>query len=153
MPPVEVVFYKEENETVPVLEWLDEMHRRDPRIVHKMLDRIDLLKERGHELQRPLADYLRDGIYELRGKFGSVNYRILYFFHDDSSATLGLLPGSQRRQSGPSRQMAEKRKTVAVLANGLTKETKVPGREIDMAVRRSQLFKANPDKHSHTEGE
>jgi hypothetical protein len=28
-----------------------------------------------------VADYLRDGIYELRPTFGGIHYRILYFFH------------------------------------------------------------------------
>lgn len=31
-------------------------------------------------MRRPYADYLRDGIYELRVKFSSNNYRVLYFF-------------------------------------------------------------------------
>jgi hypothetical protein len=32
-------------------------------------------------LRRPHADYLEDGIYELRWRNGTVQYRILYFFH------------------------------------------------------------------------
>ena len=43
--------------------------------------RIELLADLGHELRRPAADYLRDGIYELRAKQGHVQYRLLYFFH------------------------------------------------------------------------
>ena len=35
----------------------------------------------GHELRRPKADFLRDGIYELRAREGRANYRVLYFFH------------------------------------------------------------------------
>jgi hypothetical protein len=33
------------------------------------------------ELRRPEADYLQDGIYELRVGFQHVNYRMLYFFY------------------------------------------------------------------------
>ncbi len=37
---------------------------------------IDELRWQGHNLRRPMADYLRDGIYELRPKAN----RVLYFF-------------------------------------------------------------------------
>jgi hypothetical protein len=39
-----------------------------------------MLEQQGHELRRPIADFLRDGIYELRPSVQGVNYRILYFF-------------------------------------------------------------------------
>lgn len=35
----------------------------------------------GHELRRPEADFLRDGIYELRVSLQGQQYRMLYFFH------------------------------------------------------------------------
>ena len=41
---------------------------------------IELLEEQGPDLPRPYADVLRDKIRELRVKFGSVQYRLLYFF-------------------------------------------------------------------------
>lgn len=43
--------------------------------------RIERLRDLGHELRRPEADLLRDGIYELRVRLGTLNYRMLYFFH------------------------------------------------------------------------
>lgn len=79
------------------------------------------LEELGHELRRPEADYLRDDIYELRVRFQSVNYRMLYFFH---------------------------RRTVAVVSHGCTKEREVPKREIDAAVERKTRFETDPKKHS-----
>ncbi len=36
----------------------------------------------GHELRRPEADTLRDGIHELRVSRQGVQYRVLYFFVD-----------------------------------------------------------------------
>lgn len=66
MPPVDVVFYQEEEGVVPVLDWLGELARRDRRIVVKCRERIERLAELGYELRRPEADLLRDGIYELR---------------------------------------------------------------------------------------
>ena len=38
------------------------------------------LEEFGHELKRPAAAYLRDGIYELRPSYQGLHYRLLYFF-------------------------------------------------------------------------
>jgi len=42
------------------------------------------LKKQGNNLRRPMADYLRDGIYELRPKAN----RIFYFFFLKDSAVL-----------------------------------------------------------------
>jgi hypothetical protein len=83
---------------------------------------IELLREFGSELRRPRADYLRDGIYELRTKVGNVNYRILYGF-------VG--------------------KDLALLACGLTKEKVVPGQEIDRAIRRIERYNVSPAKHRY----
>lgn len=48
---------------MPVLDWLDAL---PDKVKAKCLVRIERLKEQRHELRRPEADYLRDGIYELR---------------------------------------------------------------------------------------
>lgn len=122
MPIVEVQFYKEVDESVPVLAWLQEMARRDQRIVARIHQRIERLAELGSDLRRPECDYLRDNIYELRVRFGRVNYRVLYFFYG---------------------------KAVVVLSHGLTKEDAVPEGEIDIAVRRRHTFVADPTKHSY----
>jgi hypothetical protein len=78
----------------------------------------------GHELRRPEADYLRDGIYELRVRQGPVQYRILSCFH------------GQR---------------LAVLAHALTKEGQVPSADIARAIRRKDAFAQAPDNHSSGE--
>ena len=44
--------------------------------------------EKGHELRRPEADFLRDGIYELHISLGGVHQRILYFFHGGMAAVV-----------------------------------------------------------------
>jgi len=74
----EVVFYREEDGTVPLVEWLDSS---SPKVQNKCLIRLERLEELGHELRRPEADYLRDDIYELRVSYQGINYRMLYFFH------------------------------------------------------------------------
>jgi phage-related protein len=87
----------------------------------KVLVRIERLRELGHELRRPEADFLRDGIHELRASSHGVHYRVLYFFH---------------------------KQVAAVLAHGLVKESNVPHRDIDLAIRRKAQFEADPLKHT-----
>jgi phage-related protein len=121
MPKIHVVFYKGDDGSVPVLNWLDSL---PPKALDKCVVRIERLKEMGHELRRPEADFLRDGIYELRVGLQHVNYRILYFFHG---------------------------RTAAVLAHGLVKEAAVPSKEIDEAIQRKRKFEQNPTLHTHIE--
>jgi phage-related protein len=49
---------------------------------------IDYLEEMGVNLPRPYADYLRDGIYELRVKLSGDETRTLYFFCFESYIVL-----------------------------------------------------------------
>lgn len=124
MPKSEVVFFREADGSVPVLDWLAKLRRSDARAFAKCLVRIERLAECGHELRRPEADFLRDGIYELRSRMGSVNYRVLYFFFG---------------------------RDVCVLAHGLTKEDAVPTADLKLAILRKQKFLASPSLHTHTE--
>ncbi len=121
MPKTKVVFYKEDDGSVPVLEWLDSLQRR---ALDKCTVRIERLEEMGHELRRPEADFLRDGIYELRVGLQHVNYRMLYFFHG---------------------------RTAAVISHGLEKEDEVPPKEIEKAIERKRKFEKNPKAHTHVE--
>ena len=121
MPKTHVVFYQEDDGTVPVLEWLDTL---SPKAQDKCRVRIERLQELGHELRRPEADYLRDGIHELRIGLQGVNYRILYFFHG---------------------------KVAAVLVHGLLKERAVPVRDLNEALRRKRKFERAPERHTYQE--
>ena len=62
MPKTTVVLYCEEDGSCPFLKWLDEL---PVKVQAKCLLRVERLRELGHELRRPEADLLRDGIYEL----------------------------------------------------------------------------------------
>jgi hypothetical protein len=44
------------------------------------------------------------------------------------------------------------RRTIAVLAHGITKEGRVPDEEIDRARARMQEFAADPRHHTYAEG-
>ena len=50
MPKTKVVFYREEDGTVPVLDWLDGL---PDKVKAKCRVRIERLKVLGHELRRP----------------------------------------------------------------------------------------------------
>lgn len=120
MPQTEVLIYREADGTCPLVEWLDGL---PPRARARCVERLALLEERGNELRRPHADYLDNGIYELRVRYFKVQYRMLYFFH-----------GSR----------------VAVVSHGLAKEGRVPSAEISRAVERAKLFRADPEAHTFT---
>lgn len=78
MPTTEVYFDKDDDGSVPVLDWLLELRDRNERAAKKCFALVKLLRDFGSELRRPRADLLRDGVYELRTEVGNVNYRILY---------------------------------------------------------------------------
>jgi hypothetical protein len=72
MPETEVRFYREADGSAPVLDWLDELAVGDRRAFLKCRELIERLGLFGHELRRPTADLLRDGVYELRARVGRV---------------------------------------------------------------------------------
>jgi phage-related protein len=85
--------------------------------VHAILE----LSRLGFELRRPMADFLRDGIYELRVKVKRVHYRMLYFFHG---------------------------RNVVVLSHGCTKEGAVPKVEIERAATNKSLVEKDDEKYT-----
>ena len=118
MPKTNVFIYQEKDGTVPLLDWLDDLPSK---VQDKCIARIELLKDEGYDLRRPICDSLRDGIYELRAGYKNVNYRILYCFQG---------------------------KNVVLLSHGCTKEKKVPGKEIDKAIKNVNNYVK--DKKAHT---
>src|SRR5256885_17176891 len=100
MPKTEVVFYQEDDGSVPLLDWLDSLQEK---ALDKCTVRIERLKELGHELRRPEADFLRDGIYELRVSLQGVHHRILYFFHGSVVAVVSH--GLVKKRGGPAKEM------------------------------------------------
>lgn len=124
MPSTKVLFYKELDGTIPVVEWLE--RQRPKRVKAKCLALVRLLAHMGHELHRPWSDGLREGIRELRTEVGNVNYRLLYFFHG---------------------------KDCVILTHGITKEDEVPHSEINRAIKMKLIYQKNPDKHTYCETE
>ncbi len=88
----------------PVRDFLEELDKKTelPYAIRK----LDLLEEFGHELRRPHAAPLADGIYELRIPVQRKQFRLLYFFFFQDSI---------------------------IISHGLKKEGKVPQAEIEKA--------------------
>jgi phage-related protein len=121
VPRAKVVLYQEEDGSCPFLAWFSGLPAK---VQDKCFLRLERLREAGHELRRPEADFLRDGIYELRVSLQGVHHRILYFFD---------------------------RTAAAVVSHGLIKERVVPPKEIDRAVERKKRFAVNPRRHTYEE--
>jgi phage-related protein len=117
MPRTRVVLFRESDGTVPLLDWLDQLPEKAR---DKCVVRLHRLAELGHELRRPEANLLRDGIYELRVGLRGANFRMLNFFHGNLAA---------------------------VLSHGLIKERRVPPAEIDRAIQRMKDYLKNPSRH------
>lgn len=120
MLPSHVAFYQEKDGDAPVVEWLKELRQTNVKAFIKCRAALTRLALLGHELRRPEADFLRDGIHELRIRMGSVNYRLLYFFHE---------------------------RTICVVAHGCTKEDVVPPADINRTIARKSAFITNPTAH------
>ncbi len=118
MPKTKLVLFRETDGTTPLLDWLDELPQK-ARV--KCRVRLGRLSELGHELRRPEADLLRDGIYELRASMRGIHYRMLYFFHGNIAA---------------------------VVSHGIVKERTIPPVEIDRAIRRREDYVATPGQHT-----
>ena len=119
MPRTEVFLFREHDGSVPLGDWLDGLDEK-PQL--RCLALLAQLEQFDHELRRPLAENLGEGIYELRAKIQRVNFRMLYFFHGQKAV---------------------------VLSHGLTKQrAKLPKSEIDSALRRKAQFEADPSQHT-----
>jgi phage-related protein len=125
MPATTILFYCEADGRAPVVQWLEELRRSDPKGYANCIVRIEQLAAFGRELRRPAADYLRDGILELRAKHGHLQLRLLYFFHG---------------------------RNVTVLAHGLVKQgSAVPKVDIERAIARKLSFERDPQIHTYNE--
>jgi len=121
MPKAEVIIYKEKNGEVPLLRWMDGLSRK---LRKKWTARFEELEKHGYELRRPICDYLRDEIHELRVKRGKVNYRVLYGFVGQN---------------------------VVLLSHGCSKKGKVPEGEIDKAIERRNNYLSDREAHTYVE--
>ena len=125
MPFTRVIYFKESTGCVLVLDWLDELQRTNRQAWKKCSARILQLRSGGYDLRRPVVDFLRDGIMELRMRQGNVQLRLLYFFTGQN---------------------------IAVISHGFVKHGgQVPEQEIEKAIRNRSKFRLNPELHTYEE--
>lgn len=118
MSSVDIIFYRE-GEDIPGKEFLDSLPKKSSA---KGIRLLEELSRKGHELRRPHADVLKDGIYELRWRDVKVQCRMLYFFHGQG---------------------------IVVVSHGIQKKSDaVPEIEIERAIRRKGIFHKDPEAHS-----
>ena len=72
-----VVYYRDLEDKCEIDDFLNALKSSQQA---KILAWIDLLEQEGPTLPRPFADFLRDGIHELRIKISGNQIRIIYFF-------------------------------------------------------------------------
>ena len=121
MPVTAVRVFQDADGVSPFLTWLNELEKDEPDAYAKCVHLILALHQHGHQLRRPMADALRDGIHELRARKGRVHYRILYGFYG---------------------------RHAAVLCHGVTKEDRVDANDIDLAAKRLVLVKKNAERYT-----
>lgn len=107
------IIYYSKNDKYPLIEFLNSLPKKDQA---KILRDIDLLQEFGFSLGMPYIKKMQDsdGLWELRIKQSSNNYRVFYFSIKDNKI---------------------------VLLHGFKKKTqKTPKKEIEIAIKRKQDF-------------
>jgi len=119
MPKTKVIVYQDKDSSVPLIKWLK---KQPQKVQDKCAVMIELLAASGHELRRPYADYIDNGIYELRPTVKRVQYRILYCFVGEN---------------------------IVLLTHGLIKTDKIPTSEIKKAIEYRDKFVRDPSLHSY----
>ena len=119
MPPVKLIVYCTAEGTASFVHWMKNLQ---PKARAKCRVRLELLAAEGSGLRRPFAEYLGDGIHELRFKNSGVNFRVLYFFHG---------------------------REAVIISHGFTKQkARVPRKEIALALKNRQDFVTDPARHT-----
>lgn len=117
-----VLFYEDSKGNKPVEEFLVQL---DKKMRAKLLGLLEVLQENGYQLREPYSKHLEDGIFELRGKFGSDITRIVYFFYNNGEI---------------------------ILTNGFIKKTqKTPRKEIEITKKRRKDFLSRRNQNEGVE--
>lgn len=72
-----IIYYENDKRESEVFEFIE---KQDKNSQAKIFGWLSLLEEKGTALPRPYADFLKEGIHELRIKLKGEQIRILYFF-------------------------------------------------------------------------
>ncbi|MFH1362584.1 MAG: type II toxin-antitoxin system RelE/ParE family toxin [Candidatus Omnitrophota bacterium] len=116
-----VCYYVDDRGDNPVKEFIESLSLAERA---KVLAYINELKKQGNNLRRPMADYLEDGIYELRPK----NNRIFYFFYlRDNAVILHAIKKKTREIPGKDLNLCLKRKNLIEKGYGYLEKLELRG--------------------------
>ena len=80
-----MIFYRNASGKCPIEEFVEHLPSEDAK---EVVATIAALRELGNKARRPLADYLEDGIYELRARRFKKQFRVLYTFAERQAILL-----------------------------------------------------------------
>ena len=83
-----MIFYRNASGKCPIEEFVENLPSEDAK---EVVATIAALRELGNKARRPMADYLENGIYELRARRFKKQFRVLYTF--SGRQTILLLTG------------------------------------------------------------
>ena len=72
-----LIFYRNISGKCPIEDFIEGLPDEDAK---EIVASIAALRELGNKARRPLADYVEDGIYELRARCLKKRFRVLYTF-------------------------------------------------------------------------
>ena len=117
MPHTELQFYQETNGDVPLV---GRLFSQPTKVQDKCLVKLERAGSAGVRAAASRGRLPAQDVYELRVRFQSVNYRMLYFFFGAAAV---------------------------VASHGAIKEDAVPEREIELAIEHKSKVMANPRQH------
>lgn len=110
-----VYYYINERGRNPVREFVDGLPVKEQA---KIFAYIGELKNQGHNLRRPMADYLGNGIYELRPRMNRIFY---FFFLKDTAVLLHVVRKKTKAISVADLDICIKRKTLVEMGRQIEK--------------------------------
>ncbi|MEA1971263.1 MAG: type II toxin-antitoxin system RelE/ParE family toxin [Thermodesulfobacteriota bacterium] len=102
-----VIFYRSASGKYPIEKFVEDLPIED---AEEVVASIAALRELGNKARRPLADYLEDGIYELRARRLKKQFRVLYTFV--GRQTILLLTGFVKKSKAVPIQRLKKAKVL-----------------------------------------
>lgn len=108
---LETVFFKTENGSEPVREWLKGLTKADKKTIGEDIKTVQY----GWPLGMPLVDNLKDGLWEIRIKLERGRIARIIFFMDDN--------------------------TIILVHGFLKKTRKTPSQALELAIKRKKQYK------------
>ena len=111
----QICYFVEQRGRIPAAEFIDSLTEKEQA---KVFGYLHELKKKGFRMRRPMAEYLREGIYELRPKDNRIFY---FFFLDNNIVVLHGIKKNTKRVPDRDLKLCIVRKLLVELGNSLKK--------------------------------